>query len=230
MVLSLLAQTLALGSPSTIPNNATFNLDDFRTSIFVCIIGLMLFYLFYQILDRFLNCLPNERYDRDIELQDIANHRSAANSHWSREVTVHNSLWLLETLNGFMTLLAERQGLSPEDSEKSLPLVHYKSLGKTLDECVICLEDLEDDEPCRVFPVCKHGFHFDCIDNWLRNHTTCPLAYIREVHFRSAEKSNSSSSGSDLPSNNPKLFATIGDDRRVSAEYRRQSHVKAADL
>ncbi|EOY12989.1 Uncharacterized protein TCM_031494 [Theobroma cacao] len=207
MVLSLLAQTLALGSPSTIPNNATFNLDDFRTSIFVCIIGLMLFYLFYQILDRFLNCLPNERYDRDIELQDIANHRSAANSHWSREVTVHNSLWLLETLNGFMTFL-----------------------GKTLDECVICLEDLEDDEPCRVFPVCKHVFHFDCIDNWLRNHTTCPLAYIREVHFRSAEKSNSSSSGSDLPSNNPKLFATIGDDRRVSAEYRRQSHVKAADL
>ncbi|XVF04207.1 hypothetical protein REPUB_Repub05bG0062400 [Reevesia pubescens] len=142
---SLFSQKLALEeSQATLPN-VTYNIHDFQTSIFICLIGLMLF-IFYQILDRFHTWLQNETFEQDIELGDTNN------SDWSHEATVHNNIWLLEILNRFMALLADRQGLSPEDLERVLPLVNYKSRGKTLDECVICLEDFEDDELCRVFP------------------------------------------------------------------------------
>ncbi|KAI4333675.1 hypothetical protein L6164_018454 [Bauhinia variegata] len=57
------------------------------------------------------------------------------------------------------------------------PPVKYKSqAGCDDDECVICLEDFVDGEPCRVFPVCKHNFHLDCIDRWLKNgQANCPI-------------------------------------------------------
>ncbi|KAM5585978.1 E3 ubiquitin-protein ligase RNF126 [Rosa sericea] len=42
------------------------------------------------------------------------------------------------------------------------------------DRCAICLEDFVDGESCRVFE-CKHIFHANCIDNWLKNGLTCPI-------------------------------------------------------
>ncbi|CAN6694372.1 unnamed protein product [Malus baccata var. baccata] len=42
------------------------------------------------------------------------------------------------------------------------------------DRCTICLEDYMDGESCRVF-ACKHMFHSNCIDHWLKNHLTCPV-------------------------------------------------------
>ncbi|XVE80147.1 hypothetical protein DITRI_Ditri14bG0116000 [Diplodiscus trichospermus] len=157
MLHSFFSQKLALEeSHSTLPN-VTYNFQDLQTTIFVSLIGLMLFLFFYQILDRFHNWLRNPTFEQDIE-----------------EASAHYNQWLFEIMNGFMAFLTDRRGLSLEEIEKVLPLVNYKSLGKTSDECVICLEDFEDDVLCRVFPVCKHVFHYSCIDNWLRNHITCP--------------------------------------------------------
>lgn len=179
---SLFSQKLALEeSQSNLPDDVTYNLDDIQSPILVSVIGLMLFFVFYHILDRFHHWIRNNDtlFEQDIELGHIANNHGGVtnnNSDWSHETSMQNNLWMLEILNGFVALLAERQGISPEDLEKALPLVDYKSLGKTSDdECVICLEDFEDDELCRVFPLCKHVFHFHCIDNWLRNHITCPI-------------------------------------------------------
>lgn len=164
-------------SPSTL-SNVTYNLHDLQALILVYFTGLMLFFIFYLILNRFHNWIRNPTFivEQDIELGNIASHRSlTGHPDWSHEVTEQNdNLWLSEILDGFMALLEDRQGLNLADLEKVLPLVHHKSLGKTSDECVICLEDLEDDQLCRVFPVCKHVFHFSCIDIWLRNHVTCP--------------------------------------------------------
>ncbi|CAO2042421.1 unnamed protein product [Urochloa humidicola] len=42
-------------------------------------------------------------------------------------------------------------------------------------ECAVCLAELGDGEAARFLPRCGHGFHAECVDLWLRGHTTCPL-------------------------------------------------------
>ncbi|GLD93105.1 hypothetical protein PINS_up001697 [Pythium insidiosum] len=37
--------------------------------------------------------------------------------------------------------------------------------------CVVCMEALRD--ACAVLP-CQHHFHFECIEPWLKMHSTCP--------------------------------------------------------
>ncbi|KAF8754844.1 hypothetical protein HU200_011381 [Digitaria exilis] len=41
--------------------------------------------------------------------------------------------------------------------------------------CAVCLEDVRDGEMVRQLPACRHLFHVDCVDAWLRAHRTCPL-------------------------------------------------------
>ncbi|KAH7300698.1 hypothetical protein KP509_24G075000 [Ceratopteris richardii] len=41
--------------------------------------------------------------------------------------------------------------------------------------CSICLADYKDGEMLRFLPECRHTFHADCIDAWLRLHATCPM-------------------------------------------------------
>ncbi|XP_047960046.1 E3 ubiquitin-protein ligase MPSR1 [Salvia hispanica] len=42
------------------------------------------------------------------------------------------------------------------------------------DQCVICLEDWEAGEKAKRMP-CKHRFHGECIEKWLRIHGSCPV-------------------------------------------------------
>jgi E3 ubiquitin-protein ligase ATL41 len=42
-------------------------------------------------------------------------------------------------------------------------------------QCVICLGLVQLGETVRRLPACKHLFHVDCIDMWLRSHLTCPV-------------------------------------------------------
>eukprot|EP00246_Nothoceros_aenigmaticus_P015256 TRINITY_DN6253_c0_g2_i1.p1 TRINITY_DN6253_c0_g2~~TRINITY_DN6253_c0_g2_i1.p1 ORF type:complete len:403 (-),score=26.16 TRINITY_DN6253_c0_g2_i1:355-1422(-) len=44
--------------------------------------------------------------------------------------------------------------------------------------CTVCLGEYEDKEILRLLPRCGHAFHLDCIDAWLRQHTTCPICRI----------------------------------------------------
>ncbi|RAL52991.1 hypothetical protein DM860_016226 [Cuscuta australis] len=41
-------------------------------------------------------------------------------------------------------------------------------------ECAICLSEYEDGDEIRVLPLCRHGFHAECIDTWLGSHSSCP--------------------------------------------------------
>lgn len=41
--------------------------------------------------------------------------------------------------------------------------------------CWICLSEYNSKETIRLIPECKHCFHADCIDEWLRINTTCPV-------------------------------------------------------
>ena len=40
--------------------------------------------------------------------------------------------------------------------------------------CHICLSDFEDGEDLRILGCC-HRYHLQCIDNWLKSKTTCPV-------------------------------------------------------
>ncbi|CAL5053164.1 unnamed protein product [Urochloa decumbens] len=41
--------------------------------------------------------------------------------------------------------------------------------------CAVCLDDVRAGETVRQLPACRHLFHADCVDAWLRAHRTCPL-------------------------------------------------------
>jgi len=61
----------------------------------------------------------------------------------------------------------------------SLPVVIYDTEGfKNVDEesktCAICCDHYEDAQEVRYL-WCLHRFHKGCVDQWLNNHTTCPI-------------------------------------------------------
>ncbi|KAK6138526.1 hypothetical protein DH2020_027729 [Rehmannia glutinosa] len=41
--------------------------------------------------------------------------------------------------------------------------------------CPICLDDYSPKETVKCIPKCRHCFHEKCIDQWLKNHTSCPI-------------------------------------------------------
>ncbi|XP_048131247.1 LOW QUALITY PROTEIN: E3 ubiquitin-protein ligase ATL23-like [Rhodamnia argentea] len=64
-------------------------------------------------------------------------------------------------------------GLSSQELAK-LPRVTGKELGAGT-ECAVCLEEVDGEEPARLVPGCRHGFHQECADAWLGRHSVCPV-------------------------------------------------------
>jgi E3 ubiquitin-protein ligase ATL10/75/76/77/78 len=62
-----------------------------------------------------------------------------------------------------------------EKSIEALPSIIYgKSKPQLATECAICLAEFAEGEGVRVLPSCNHGFHMECVDRWLRSHSSCP--------------------------------------------------------
>ncbi|KAL5833245.1 hypothetical protein ACOSQ3_016919 [Xanthoceras sorbifolium] len=41
-------------------------------------------------------------------------------------------------------------------------------------ECAICLSEFVKGDPIQILERCKHGFHVQCIQQWLFSHHSCP--------------------------------------------------------
>ncbi|PAN08736.1 hypothetical protein PAHAL_1G433500 [Panicum hallii] len=69
---------------------------------------------------------------------------------------------------------------APESVVNSLPCKSYRKLvtpqcSDDMEQCHICLTEYEDGEQIRTLP-CKHEFHLQCVDKWLKEiHRVCPL-------------------------------------------------------
>lgn len=87
------------------------------------------------------------------------------------------------------TVITEQQQQRPIGIDKvsfeSLPVrIHVMvEIGndETATQCSICLSGLEEGDELKVIPVCKHGFHPECIEKWFKYHPSCPLCRVSLV-------------------------------------------------
>ncbi|KAI4316983.1 hypothetical protein L6164_024900 [Bauhinia variegata] len=85
-------------------------------------------------------------------------------------------LWYATTHQPDVTLPVKslpEKGLSPSELEK-LPKITGKELIMG-NECAVCLDEIENEQPARLVPGCNHGFHVECADKWLSKHPLCPV-------------------------------------------------------
>ncbi|XP_010555723.1 PREDICTED: putative RING-H2 finger protein ATL21A [Tarenaya hassleriana] len=62
------------------------------------------------------------------------------------------------------------------ESYPKIVLGESKRLPKPDDAtCPICLSEYEPKETLRTIPTCRHCFHSECIDEWLKLSATCPI-------------------------------------------------------
>jgi len=73
-------------------------------------------------------------------------------------------------------MLTQRRGLFDETLQQieRFTWPPQDNQGSTQTTCMICLGDFSVEEPCRRLP-CRHVFHSDCVDEWLRRCTDCPI-------------------------------------------------------
>ncbi|KAL6633610.1 hypothetical protein ACP70R_026281 [Stipagrostis hirtigluma subsp. patula] len=70
-------------------------------------------------------------------------------------------------------------GLSAEEVGE-LPCHEFKE-GAGGGHCAVCLEGLRAGDRCSVLPGCRHGFHVECVDSWLRKCRRCPICRAEVV-------------------------------------------------
>nr|XP_010327007.1 RING-H2 finger protein ATL20-like [Solanum lycopersicum] len=54
--------------------------------------------------------------------------------------------------------------------------------------CPICLVEYIPGDSIRIIPVCQHCFHVQCIDEWLKMKSTCPVCRNSPPDHRKNEK------------------------------------------
>ncbi|KAK9275052.1 hypothetical protein L1049_022310 [Liquidambar formosana] len=122
----------------------------------------------------------------DREAEDIEDHGGNSQDTWEDvdpdELSYEELLALGEVVG------TENRGLSA-DTIASLPSINYNSLNShsgSNDSCVICRVDYDDGDTLTVLP-CKHLYHSECINNWLKINKVCPVC-LAEVS--TSEKRN----------------------------------------
>ncbi|XP_068644883.1 RING-H2 finger protein ATL66-like [Aristolochia californica] len=68
----------------------------------------------------------------------------------------------------------QRTGLDPVVIGSIPVQLHVASPADDV-QCSICLSNFVEGEKVKVLPRCHHTFHPECVDKWLRTHSSCPL-------------------------------------------------------
>ncbi|WVQ80013.1 hypothetical protein IAT38_002114 [Cryptococcus sp. DSM 104549] len=79
-----------------------------------------------------------------------------------------------------------------------------KELGKKggvvdscVERCLVCLADYEDDDECRILN-CRHGFHKECVDQWLSvGRNSCPACRSEAVQPSGPSWANGENAGAE---------------------------------
>ncbi|KAM7476146.1 hypothetical protein LguiB_023389 [Lonicera macranthoides] len=80
------------------------------------------------------------------------------------------SVWLL-----ILTLVHHNNAATMEEYMKQDDDVNDDDDYQQLEYCAVCLGQVCCGDKYRILSKCNHGFHVDCIDAWLQDHSTCPL-------------------------------------------------------
>lgn len=156
-----------------------------------CFICTIIIALIHTTVGMLLSWLLCDMHDRHIDLEaGQRRHQTRILSAISQQTPFRNNTAF------FQALLVEvwdsvniHEGTEEQQRQVALeslpPPISYRNLdvSSSPHECVICLEDFVDGDSCRVFSVCKHMFHLNCVDNWLRKNLTCPICrkYVIDV-------------------------------------------------
>ncbi len=79
--------------------------------------------------------------------------------------------------------------MSDSTDNKTITRNAKRKLSDTHERCSICLDPIS--EGSRVFLQCSHTFHGQCVVNWFKEKTDCPIC--RDEHCRVEQKKNPTS-------------------------------------
>ncbi|KAI4322933.1 hypothetical protein L6164_022581 [Bauhinia variegata] len=156
----------------------TITVPDLPAFIVFCIMVVFFFHLCYNIFrGLFFWCIRNEIVQEDLE-PGIHPAYPSTSRPLALRYLMENSLHAWRIVGGLEREFEVKRGQRLRGSKKLPPLVSYGSheeVGRSSDDCAICLEDFRVGEFCQVFPECRHIFHSNCLDFWLQLNLTCPL-------------------------------------------------------
>lgn len=80
--------------------------------------------------------------------------------------------------NHVMAAISQGSIFSPNNARNDVTVIEQLTCDEKLDtDCGICLNAIEKGQQFRALPCSethRHCFHTACVDEWLKNHNTCP--------------------------------------------------------
>ncbi|KAI9111978.1 hypothetical protein K1719_017668 [Acacia pycnantha] len=150
----------------------------------------------------------SSRQDNQDPNQETTNSENSNNTHGERERVIlinpfTQGMVVIDGTASLETLFQEigvKNGYPPASKESieamsSVEIGEGEGEGGSGGECVICLEEWEVGGVAKEMP-CKHKFHDNCIEKWLRIHGSCPVCrYQMPVAEKEAGKRDEEQGG-----------------------------------
>lgn len=165
--------TTIVATPSSTTNDS-LHVSPLMIVVIIVLAGAFLLVSYYAIVikycsfwTRFLARRDLRRMPQPVPLADpheAEDRLDMINQHDPVPVVDH-PIWLITTVGLHQSVI------------NSITVIRYKKEDGLIDgtDCSVCLSEFQEGETLRLLPKCKHAFHIDCIDTWLRSHTNCPM-------------------------------------------------------